>query len=82
MIYAFSRGFARTDDGRGVTEWSNFPYTLPVFLVIVGGAALWWWAASARKWFVGPRSLGAPEQLIALEQGLAGAEANPAAPAG
>lgn len=64
-----------------VTEWSNFPYTLPVFLVIVGGAALWW-TTSAKKWFVGPRSLGTPEQLVAIEQGLAGAQSDPAAVTG
>jgi hypothetical protein len=64
-----------------VTEWSNFPYTLPVYLVIVGGAALWW-STSAKKWFVGPRSLGTPEQLVAIERGLAGPPADPAAVTG
>jgi amino acid transporter len=53
-----------------VTAWATFPYTLPVFLVVVGGAALWW-ALSARKWFVGPRSLGTPEELAAMERQLA-----------
>jgi amino acid transporter len=64
-----------------VTTRADFPYTLPVFVIVIGGAALWW-RLSARTWFVGPRSLGTPEQLIAIEQGLDAAEADPAAVAG
>ena len=48
---------------------STFPYTLPVFVVVIGGAALWW-KLSAHTWFVGPRSLGTPEELVAMEQQL------------
>jgi hypothetical protein len=48
---------------------ATFPYTLPVFVVVIGGAALWW-KLSAHKWFVGPRSLGTPEELSAMEQKL------------
>ncbi|HWG26901.1 amino acid permease [Actinospica sp.] len=48
---------------------ATFPYTLPVFVVVIGGAALWW-KLSAHKWFVGPRSLGTPEELAAIEQRL------------
>ena len=48
---------------------ATFPYTLPVFVVVIGGAALWW-KLSAHKWFVGPRSLGTPEELAAMEQQL------------
>jgi hypothetical protein len=40
-----------------------------VFVVVIGGAALWW-KLSAHKWFVGPRSLGTPEELAAIEQQL------------
>jgi amino acid transporter len=47
----------------------TFPYTLPVFVVVIGGAALWW-KLSAHKWFVGPRSLGTPEELAAMEARL------------
>jgi amino acid transporter len=49
---------------------STFPYTLPVFIVVIGGAALWW-KLSAHTWFIGPRSLGTPEELEAIEQQLA-----------
>ncbi len=55
-----------------VLTTATFPYTLPVFVVVIGGAALWW-QLSAKKWFVGPRSLGTPEQLTAIEQRLTGA---------
>ncbi|WP_051451919.1 amino acid permease [Actinospica robiniae] len=48
---------------------STFPYTLPVFVVVIGGAALWW-QLSAKKWFVGPRSLGTPEELAEIERKL------------
>jgi hypothetical protein len=57
---------------------STFPYTLPVFVVVIGGAALWW-KVSAKKWFVGPRSLGSAEELVAIEQQMRGAEAAGAA---
>jgi amino acid transporter len=57
---------------------STFPYTLPVFVVVIGGAALWW-KVSAKKWFVGPRSLGSAEELVAIEQQMRGAEAAAAA---
>ena len=40
-----------------------------MFVVVIGGAALWW-KLSAHKWFVGPRSLGTPEELTAMEQQL------------
>ena len=49
-----------------VFSTATFPYTLPVFVVVIGGAALWW-KLSASKWFVGPRSLGTPEELAAME---------------
>jgi len=55
-----------------VLTWGNFPYTLPAFLLVIGCAALWW-RISARRWFIGPRSMGTPEQLAALEGGLIGA---------
>jgi amino acid transporter len=58
---------------------STFPYTLPVFVVVIGGAALWW-RLSAHKWFVGPRSLGTPEELAAIERRLG--ETAPGATAG
>jgi len=48
---------------------ATFPYTLPVFVVVIGGAALWW-QLSAKKWFVGPRSLGTPEELVEIERNL------------
>jgi amino acid transporter len=48
---------------------ATFPYTLPVFVVVIGGAALWW-RLSARKWFVGPRSLGTPQELAEIERNL------------
>jgi amino acid transporter len=57
---------------------STFPYTLPVFVIVIGGAAVWW-KASARKWFVGPRSLGTPEELAAIEERLRETEAADAA---
>jgi len=62
-----------------VTTRADFPYTLPVFVVVIGGAALWW-KLSASKWFVGPRSLGTPEELAAIEQQLGSipAQASPA----
>jgi amino acid transporter len=50
-----------------VFSTATFPYTLPVFVVVIGGAALWW-KLSARTWFVGPRSLGTPEELAAMER--------------
>ena len=54
-----------------VFTWGDFPYTLPAFLLVIGGAGLWW-GISARKWFIGPRSMGTPEQLAALEGQLIG----------
>jgi hypothetical protein len=38
-------------------------------VVVIGGAALWW-KLSAHTWFVGPRSLGTPEELAAMERRL------------
>ena len=61
-----------------VLSLSTFPYTLPVFVVVIGGAALWW-QLSAKKWFVGPRSLGTPEELAEIERNLGRANAPAAA---
>jgi amino acid transporter len=54
-----------------VTTLADFPYTLPVFVVVIGGAAVWW-KLSARTWFVGPRSQGTPEELTVIEERFGG----------
>jgi amino acid transporter len=49
----------------------NFNYTIVAVgavLVFSGG----WWLLSARKWFVGPRVQGSPEELAAIERELSG----------
>ena len=53
---------------------ADFPYTLPVFVVVIGGAAIWW-KVSAHTWFAGPRSQGTPEELAVIEEQFGGAGA-------
>ncbi len=48
---------------------SSFNYT-PVAVVVVLGFAGIWYAVSARRWFVGPKIQGTPEELAAIEREL------------
>ncbi|WP_130492955.1 amino acid permease [Motilibacter rhizosphaerae] len=48
---------------------SSFNYA-PVAVVAVIGFAWLYWVLSARKWFVGPKVQGTPEELAAIEREL------------
>ncbi len=48
---------------------NNFNYAPVAVAVVIGFAAIWW-VVSARKWFVGPKVQGTPEELAAIEAEL------------
>ncbi len=59
------------DDGAGNVffKQNNFNFTGPL---IIGSAVVFWlyWQFSGRKWFVGPKVQGTPEELAAIEHEL------------
>ena len=38
-------------------------------MIVIGFAGIWW-LVSARKWFTGPKVMGTPEELAAIEREL------------
>ena len=48
---------------------TNFNYTIVAVAVVLGFAGIYW-LVSARKWFIGPRVQGTPEELAAIEHEL------------
>ncbi len=61
--------FLVLDDGSEYFKQNNFNFTGPL---IIGAALLFWayWAFSGKKWFVGPKVQGTPEELAAIEHEL------------
>ncbi len=53
----------------GFFKQNNFNFTAPL---IIGSAIVFWlyWQLSGRKWFTGPKVMGTPEELRAIEQEL------------
>ena len=48
---------------------TNFNYTIVAVAAVLGFAGIYW-LVSARKWFIGPRVQGTPEELAAIEHEL------------
>jgi hypothetical protein len=48
---------------------NSFNYAPVAVLVVLGFAGIWW-LVSARRWFIGPRVQGSPEELAAIEREL------------
>ncbi|MFL5737749.1 MAG: amino acid permease [Actinomycetota bacterium] len=53
--------------GGKLIDFLNFA---PIAVVVVIGFAGIYWLASARKWFTGPKVMGSPDELKAIEQDL------------
>jgi amino acid permease (GABA permease) len=49
--------------------WLTFNYAVFAVLAVIGFAGIYW-LVSARKWFIGPRVQGTPEELAAIEHAL------------
>jgi amino acid transporter len=54
-------------NGGKLIDWLNYA---PVAVLIVIGFAGLYWIVSARKWFKGPKVMGTPEELAAIEREL------------
>jgi amino acid transporter len=55
--------------GLGISFTNAFNFAPVAVLVVIGFAGVYW-AASARKWFKGPKVMGSPEELAAIEREL------------
>ena len=53
--------------GGKLIDWLNYA---PIAVLIVIGFAGLYWIVSARKWFKGPKVMGTPEELAAIEREL------------
>ncbi len=53
----------------GFFKQNNFNFTAPL---IIGAAVVFWlyWILSGKKWFTGPKVMGTPEELAAIEREL------------
>ena len=54
-------------NGGKLIDWLNYA---PVAVLVVIGFAGLYWIVSARKWFKGPKVMGTPEELAAIEREL------------
>jgi amino acid transporter len=65
MLPQFSPG------GLGISVTNAFNFAPVAVLIVIGFAGIYW-LVSARKWFKGPKVMGSPEELAAIERDLAG----------
>ena len=55
--------------GLGISLTNAFNFAPVAVLIVIGFAGIYW-VVSARKWFTGPKVMGTPEELAAIEREL------------